>query len=394
MMTDAAMPVTERAVEQFTESYLISLGADIRKDGRRWIVSLPEATDTDLELENTVLQIASDIEEVSEDAIAVTPESAFVEQMVDEAADRTPVGSISLTGENSEIRLPEWITAGPVEVADRAFTPYYDRRALCVLFHVGIETVSEYQREELRAIAIDINDHEERPRLAESYLDLTEVGRQQSFSEGTSVDARTVEEAIASGRTAVVGEVDPTVKETQERATRAAEVELDEYRQFVRQRRNELKDEIDNISERIEEVNEAIDNAPTQDERVDALQKRKELSSEVEDLRAEFNELTDRIETGFPKKREDIRERHSLTVRIRPVTVTTVSYERGDLELTFRMNDTVTTITHACAVGLGVLEAPVCSKCGQKLTGNNPLTLEGESTIGEACCSEGQSPRR
>ncbi|WP_157969371.1 hypothetical protein [Haloplanus rubicundus] len=262
---------------------------------RRRIVSLPGAADTDLELENTVLQIASDLEEVSEDAIAVTPESAFVERIVDEAADRTPVGSISLTGENSEIRLPEWITAGPVEVVDRAFTPYYDRRALCVLFHVGIETVSEYQREGPRAIAIDLNDHEERPRLAESYLDLTEVGRQQSFSEETSVDARRVEEAIEFARTAVVDEVDPTVKETQERATRAAEVELDEYRQFVRQRRDELKDEIDNINERIEEVNEAIDSAPTQDERVDALRKRKELSSEVEDLRTELNELIDAI---------------------------------------------------------------------------------------------------
>jgi len=50
-MTDAALPVTERAVERFTEAYLRSLGAEIEKRGRQWTVTLPADADTALELD-------------------------------------------------------------------------------------------------------------------------------------------------------------------------------------------------------------------------------------------------------------------------------------------------------------------------------------------------------
>jgi uncharacterized coiled-coil DUF342 family protein len=387
-MTDAAAPVTERAVEQFVEAYLTAVGADLYKEGRRWTVSIPETADTNLDLNEVVLQIASDPDEVDNEAVAVTPGSPLVERLLNEAAERFPVGSVALTGEDWGIRLPPWITAGPADVVDQTFTPYYDRRALCALFHIGIETVSEYQWEELHAIAIDLSDHEGRPELAESYLDLTEADRQQSSPDITPVNRTRLSEAIDTARTTVESEIEPIVQEIQERATRAAEVELDEYRQFVYQRHAELEEEISRLDARIEEVNETAGSVSVQGERVGALRKRKQLRSELDETRSELDGLANQIETGFPEKRSEIRERHSLTVRIRPVTATAISYERGDLELALRAGDDSTEVTYAYAVGSGVIRNPTCERCEQEVTENNPLTVSGKQLIGAACCAD------
>jgi hypothetical protein len=386
-MTDAAIPVTGRAVERFVEAYLTSLGAKIEKDGRQWSVVLPDDADTDLELDGTVLEIADDPADVEEGAVPIAPESPFVERVLDEAADRTPVGSVSFTSDGVDIRFPPWITDGPTDVEEATFTPYYDRLAVCALFHVGIETVSEYQREELRAVAIDLNDEEERPRLAESYLDLVNDD-QRELNEGDRIDEARLKDALDGAHTAVENDVSSVVLETRERATRAADIELDEYRQFVRQRRDELSDEIENLSDRIEEVNETIEAASEQQERVDGLRKRKELQMELDDLRSEHDELSSQIETGFPEKRHEIRERHALTVRIRPVAATAISYERGDLELALQSNSTTFSRTYGYAVGVGVMEDANCERCGKPLTAENPLTITGNRTIGASCCGE------
>lgn len=384
-MTDAALPVTERAVEQFVEAYITSLGGAITKDGRRWSVDLPEDAATDLDLDEAVLEIAADPNDVSEDVIAIAPESPFVERILDEAADRTPVGSLSLTGDQVEIELPLWLTDGPVDIVERSFTPYYDRRAVCALFHVGIETVSEYQREELHAVAVDLNEHEERPQLAETYLEL--VGdEQRELDNGRAIDEQALTDALSAAQTALRSELAPTVRDTQQRATRAAEVELDEYQQYVQQRRNEVADEIDSLSTRIKEATEAIDSASQQEERVKALQKRKELQSELDELQGELEELTTQIERNSPEKRQEIRERHAITVRLRLVAATAVSYERGDLDLTLRAGETTVSRSYAYAVGAGVMEEVTCARCGQQLTAQNPLNLDKKKEVGTVCC--------
>jgi hypothetical protein len=385
-MTDAALPVTEQAVERFVESYLTSLGAEIEKEGRQWSVTLSEDADTDLDLDGAVLEVTRSPDDVSEGVLAIAPQSPFVERVLDEAADRAPVGSLSLTGEQVDIELPPWITEGPVDVVNRTFTPYYDRRALCVLFHVGIETVSEYQREELYAVAIDLNDNEERPQLAETYLALTEENK--VFNEGEAIDERVLTDALDVAHATVEDDISPLVRETRERATRSAEVELDEYRQFVRQRRDELAEEIDRLTTRIEEVTDTIDVASEQRKRVEALRKRKELQAERDELRAELDELASQIEANFPEKRQEIRDRHTLTVRIRPVTATVLSYERGDLDLELQLSETEVTKSYAYAVGTGVMEEVACEQCGRQLIEGNPLTLDGDEIVGVACCDE------
>ena len=385
-MTDAAMAVTEQAVERFTEAYLLSLGAEIEKEGRRWTVSLPMEAETELEIDGAVLEIASDPREVSDDAFAIASESPFVERIIDEAAKRSPTGTFALSGEQWEIQPPSWIAAGPTKVTGQTFTPYYDRRALCALFHIGIETVSEYQTEKLRAVAIDLTDQEERPRLADAYLALSESNTREQISDGLNVDEQSIADGLESARRCVETEIAPTIQEIREQATHAAETEFDEYRQLIRQQRDELTNQIDRATERLTEVNETMDSTAAQSDRVSALRRRKQLRSKVDDLRSEVADLTARIENGFPEKHEDIRDRHSLTIRIRPVTTTVLSYERGDLALTLRTEDASKTVSYAYAVGIGVTDSPVCERCGQEITSANPLDINSQQLVGAACC--------
>ncbi|WP_434530221.1 hypothetical protein ACODNH_01675 (plasmid) [Haloarcula sp. NS06] len=160
----------------------------------------------------------------------------------------------------------------------------------------------------------------------------------------------------------------------------------DEYRQFVQQRREEIDEEISRLNDRIEDETEAIDAATEQAERVEALRKRKELQSELDDRRAELDDLTEQIGRNFPKKRREVRERHDLTVRMRPVAATSVSYERGDLVLELSAGDATAEKSYSYAIGAGVMEEPSCDRCGRQLTGENPLALEGSRVIGDACC--------
>jgi hypothetical protein len=385
-MTDAAIPVTERAVERFVETYLSSLGATIQTDANQWRVSVPDSATTNLEFDDTTLIVASDPNEVEDSALTIAPESEFVEGLLDEAAERTPAGSLALTGEELGVRLPTWLTAGPIEVIEQSFTPYYDRRALCTLFHIGIETVSEYQTEELRAVAIDLNGDEKRPRLGETYLELAGSEDGQQLSMGPQIDRSTLEETLLSARRALEREIEPDIQELRERATRAAAVELDEYRQYVQQRYTELDEHTERLTERLAAANETIDDAADQSERIEALRKRKELQTQRAEVRSERAELRDLIEADFSEKRREVYDRHALTVRLRPVTLTAISYERGDLALSLQGNNETTSITVAYAVGIGVLDEQRCERCDEPLTEDNPLTLDGELLVGSGCC--------
>jgi hypothetical protein len=384
-MTDATLPVTEQTVEHFVESYLTSLGAEIKKEGRQWSVTLPKDADTDLDIDGAVLEVGRNPDDTGDEILAVAPQSAFVERVLAEAAERCPVGSMSLTGDTVDIETPPWIAEGPVEVVNRAFTPYYDRRALCVLFNVGIETVSEYQSEELRAIAVDLNDTEERPQLAETYLDVIGEDNKEVTS-GGGIEAQKVTDAFDTARTLVEDRISSVVHETRKRATRSAEVELNEYREFVHQRRDELVEEIDRLTTRIEEVTDTIETVSEQKQRVEALRKRKQLRAERDELRAEAETLRSQIEANFPEKRRDIWQRYALTVQIRPVTATVISYERGELEVKIRTQDSVTVISRPYAAGSGVIRNAACEQCGRHLSADNPITLNDDQVIGLFCC--------
>lgn len=388
-MTDAALPVTERAVERFVGSYLISLGAEIHKCDHSWSITLPDDAKTDLEIDGESLILATDPDEVSDEAFAVAPESEFVDQVLEKAADRTPVGSLALTGKNIDLRnqIPRWITAGSAEVAEASFTPYYDRQALCVLFHIGIETVSQFQSEELRAVAVDLNGYELQPRLAETYLELSESeGTQPRLEYEPSLDEDTILEVLDVTREQIEQDISSNVREIREQATRAAAVEIEEYHEFVHQRRRELDEEIARREERITEVSRTIDDATDQGKRIEILRMRKQLRAERDKLQTERDELVDEIEAGFPERRHEIRNRHALTVRIQPVVLMSTSYERGDIEYCIDIDGRRVTASYAYAVGLGVIEDVACDRCEQPLTDENPLAISGSEIVGSTCC--------
>ncbi len=384
-MTDAALPVTEEAVERFTEDYLRSLGAEIEKDGRQWNVSLPADADTDLAVDGAVLEITTDPETVEEGAIPVAPESDFVERMLDEASTLATTGTLALTAGNTEVILPEWIAESSLQPVTTEFTPYYDRRAVCILFEVGIETVSEYQTEELHAVTIDTNSHTCRPRLTETVLELTESG--SSFETCSwNLDTQTMEATIKTARGAVREEIQSTVEEIQRQATRAAEVELDEYRELIQQRREEIESNIRDLLDQIDDATETIDNASSRDNRVEALRRRKELQSDREELQKELDDIVEEIESGFEQKKRGIWDRHRITVTLSPTTATGVSYERGELTVEFATDQESAIRTYSYAVGIGVIDDTECERCGEALSGSNPATLSQDTIVGANCC--------
>lgn len=385
-MTDAALPMTGSAVEGFVESYLSSLGADIRKDGRRWTVTLSKDADTDLSLDEATLVVTKDPDEVDGDEIPLAPESSFVERLLDEAAERHLVGDLELTAETVDVQLPPWLTDGSVEVVDHSFTPYYDRKALCALYHVGLETVSEYQSEELRAVAIDLDRSSRLPALAETYLQLAEEDA-GGIEMGADIELGSqAESALEYARKAVETDVRSIVEDIRERATRAATVELEEYREYARQRLDELEGELDRLSERIEETTKTVEGTREQSDRVAALRERKELRSERNDLRDEWDELRTEIETGFPERRRKVRDRHALTVRMHPVTLTAVTFERGELTISLDKGESAVEASFAYAIGIGISDEQYCERCGTVLSESNPLSIDRQELVGEDCC--------
>jgi len=148
-----------------------------------------------------------------------------------------------------------------------------------------------------------------------------------------------------------------------------------------------VADEIDRLTTRIEDVNETIDTASKQENRVEALRKRKELQAELNELRSELDNLTTKIDNGFPEKRQEIGERHSLTVRLRPVATTAISYERGDLDLTLESDETTISKSYGYALGSGVVDEITCDSCNQAITAENPIKIDSQKIVGTDCCN-------
>lgn len=385
-MTDSALPVTERAVSRFVTDYLQSLGATIHKDERRWTISMPATAATELSLDNTVVSVVANPEEADDDAVALAPGSDLFERIVDDAVKRAPLGGVTLTGDNVEFDTPDWVGSESIEVANQRFTPYYDRNAVCVLFYVGVETVSEYQREMLRAGAVDLTDHKLRPRLAQSYLELTEQSRSNMSGSSREASDSELTEAITACREMVMTKLDPKIQKIREEATHAATVEIEEYRQYLRQRREELQTEEQRLADRIDELSDAIESTSERTERLERLRNRKQLRSDLTDLRDELDGVRDSLERDVPEKRTAVRDRHALNIRVRPVTATVITYERGDMEFSIQADGCSTTLTCDYAAGVGTLSRPTCDQCGTGLDAQNIVVISNSVVTGQQCC--------
>ena len=385
-MPDGALSITERAVEQFTEQYLSALGAETTIDGDRWDVSLPSEADTTLDIDGTALLFGSDSGEPENGEISVHPESQFVQEMLAEAKEKQTIGFAAFTTENTELTLPSWITAGDFTVESADFAPYYDREALCVLFDIGIETVSEYQHELLRPVAVDLRTNEILDGLAGAYLEATTLDNSQLQSTAGSHDAESIDTALATAREAIEQEVAPIITETQEKASRAADVELNEYRKLQEQRLNELAEEISTLEEQIDRLSETIEQTNDHEERVEALRERKWVRHKRDEFEEERAELTAARDEGFPEKHQEVYDRHSLTVTIEPASVTIISFEKGEIDIKIRDESHSQSLRLPYGTGVGITEEQQCECCGQLLDADNPGSLSSSGLTGRSCC--------
>ncbi|WP_435101200.1 hypothetical protein [Halarchaeum sp. P4] len=382
-MTDTAIAVTQTAAERFTELYLETCGCSVRTHEDKLVVDVPETASTALlEPGTTTLVCSADPERTGNDR-ALNPESETFQELLREATTHAPVGRVDLTETDTEIRLPDWLVESDVSVASTQFQPYYDRTAVAGLFQVGVETVSEYQTQLLRVAAIDTTSHTALPALADRLLGQTTPDSTPFEANPPTIDEDVVRTSLESLQEHVVEQVEPSITEIREGATRAAHAEQEEYRQLQDQRIDELETELSRVTEKIEECSEAAEAADEQTERLAKLQERKELKTERDELQADLQELREARSRGFPEKRQEINDRHSLHVTVEPLTVTEYQYEQGELELNVSNAGDKASIRIGYGNGVGITESLDCSRCETTLSSENPLRLHND----EICCT-------
>jgi len=370
-MTDAAVPVTQSTVESFTARYLQSIGCQIDIRDNEWQVTIPEDVETSL-TKGTHDLLCDTVRDPDGERNLLNPESSFFQSILDDASGRVPLGSIKVDTTDTDILVPDWLKESSVSVSDIDFTPYYDRSALVILFQVSVETVSEYQQEFLRSIGIDTRSNEILPNLDETFLTLTQSEAATVTSGEFTMEPKQAERLVDVSREPLLSDIQPQIDEIHQEASRAADAELEEYRQLQRQREEEFETKITRLRSKIGELNESIENK-NQTERVEALKERRECKSKLEEVETELKALRRRREHGYPDQQHKIRERHGLEVVVTPVTITEVEYERGDVEFKLTDRDSTVSLTVGYGSGVGVTEEIDCDTCNQSLSGENPL---------------------
>jgi DNA repair exonuclease SbcCD ATPase subunit len=393
MMTDASHPVTQCAIEAFTQSYLQTIVASIQDRGNRWHIQLPSHIELDfLEEKEFDLLLEIDETETAEGEWALSPESRFAQQLLSEVTDQFSVGTISVTTEQVEgdYSYPDWILESDAQVESANFVPYYDRSALFVLVEIGVETVSEYQRDFVEGVTVDTNSLEVLPDLTTTVSDLMFDPLQDPIEpapeDGNSeVSIEAIEQPLKNAQEVALEAVEDPLQQTREEATRAAEVELEEYRELQEQQLDDVQDDISSLTDRIQDLAKEIDEVTEQQERVELLQRRNELQSEKESLESERDQLLEEKQNGYREKRNKIFRRHSLEVSTVPVTTTIVTYERGELDIRLRHRNHSESIRVPYAVGEGVTGSVTCENCEEQLDGMNPIRLTTEAFGCDSC---------
>lgn len=392
-MTDATGAVTRSILEAFTREYLNGLGATIRREENRWRVRLPTHVDVGFSEQHEFEIVLSD-EEIDEDTSVnvLTPESEFAQQLLDEAAGVATVGQIALTkGMIDDYRYPSWLMEDDVEVVNKTFSPYYDRTAICVFVRIGVETVSEYQTRFLEAVTLDVASKKQLPGITEILVDECFTTNATAGATGSETeDVVTIPpdelaDAITAGQETAVNEIQEEIDEIRQSASRAADSEFEEYCQLQEQRINESRNEISSLSDRLQNVATDVNGAASQQQRVEALEKRQQLKAKKENVAAELDEILQEKERRYIQKRRDIYDRHAIEVNTKPIAVTLVPYERGEIELTLSQNDQTASIRAPYAVGAGVTDEVKCNNCHKQLSEENPIRVAEGSYFCYSC---------
>jgi len=283
-MTDASVGVTMERAKEFTKAYLDAIGAETQEVSEdRMRVSLPDGVFS-TEFSEVVF---GEEEETSDDAVAVGPETDFFKQLVERAAEEQRFGKVDISNV-ADVTLPVWLTESDVAVRSHDFVPYYDRTAVVVLFSVSVETVSEYETELLRAVAVDLRSNEVLDGMESTLLGA--VGESPGVAD-VEVDETEVREAVEAAREEAVETVTPEIEEIREKASKAAAVEMEEYRSLQKERLSERREEAEEVRKKMRDATETAENAEKRGERLAALRERETLGERLEGLEAEVEEI-------------------------------------------------------------------------------------------------------
>jgi hypothetical protein len=294
---------------------------------------------------------------------------------------------VTISAEETEVDIPSWLTNEHVDVTDATFVPYYDRTAVVLIFEISVETVSEYQQELLQAVAVDTRSKECLPGLEDTFLTMSGPSAEGPESGPAKIDREQARSCIEEAREIVVERVQSQIDEIHQEASRAADAELEEYRQLQQQQIEELDEQASTLSSEIAELSQSIQNSD-EGERVELLKKRKELKSELDDIQAELEELRRKREHGFPTKQREIRDRHALEVVVTPLTITQVEYERGEVEFILSEDNTSRSLAVGYGNGVGLTETVRCESCNQPLNEQNPLQTIKRELQCNSCFSQ------
>jgi hypothetical protein len=398
------VPTTERVVG-LTRQYFESVGATVRQDGAELTIEFdgvapPEWVGGYCDRSRLVATVAdraesetptadsetaesetptADSETTESETPTIGPETPFTRRLIDAAATHHPVGTASVTGVpgGAETLVPAWLRASPARVASVEFYPYYDGRVVCAWLRAAVETPSQYQRESLHAVVVDPETGNRIDCDPTALLDAAE----SDAGAGAVASESDIERALVEARSHVVTELDETIKHAEDSAGRAAAAAFEEYAERQRARLSERRAERDEIEQRLATIGDRLADA-TGDDRVELLEERAKLT----DRRTELDEAVSRIETadadGFPAERERLQRRHSVAVRTRPVAVTTVAVERGDLALELVGDDGRATLDLSVGAVTGPRRTPSCPDCGSEYGPQNELRV---TTAGLAC---------
>jgi hypothetical protein len=395
-MTDATHPVTQSALEAFTRDYFTGLGASIQDSDNRWQVRLPSHVNVAFaDSQEFEVLLGERDAEIDGGGMVLSPESEFAQQLLDEAAEMAPIGQLALTNYliDDAHRYPSWVTESEVSVEDSSFSPYYDRTAICVFVKIGVETVSEYQTQFLEAVTVDVESEQPLPGISEILVEgffapgepLSSDTTGYDVDESLEVSSEKLANAVSAGQKAAVEAVRDEIVEVRQSASRSADSEFEEYRQLQEQRINELRNEINRLSERLQDLTTDVDGAESQQQRVEALEKRRELKNEKEDLETELEDLLQEKTSGFAQEREKIYERHAIEITTKPVASTLITYERGEIELSVSQDGRTDTVRAPYAIGAGVTDEVTCKSCQAPLSEANYLSVTPDGIGCRSC---------
>lgn len=325
----------------------------------------------------------------------IGPETAFARRLIDAAAARCPVGTASVTGVpgGADSLVPAWLRDSPVDVASVAFHPYYDSQVVCAWVRVEIETPSQYQRESLHTVVVD---PESGTRVdcdptalvdaaAEPASDAADAAAgTASDAANATADSETLRRAIDEARDHVVADVDDTLADVETAASRAATDAFQQYATRQRDRLSELRADRDRIETELASISDRLGDAAG-DERVELLERRERLTERRAALDTDLSALRTAASNGFPDHRARLRQRHAVELRTRPVAVTSLSVERGDLSVTVRADGRRETLDLSVGALTGLRRTATCPRCDRAFGQANGLRVADDGVACEGC---------